>query len=53
MNKTKKELATLIQAYADAKVSGNPVLINMMAGHVERFLNDMFPEENEQEDKSF
>jgi hypothetical protein len=52
MPPTKKDLATLIGAYADAKASKNPVLINMMAGHVERVLNELFPED-EKEDVGF
>lgn len=41
---TKKDLATLIDAYADAKSSRNQHLINSMVAQLEQALDSVFPE---------
>jgi hypothetical protein len=38
----KKELATLIDAYADAKASGNKYLAQVMIAQLEQALNQVF-----------
>ena len=40
----KAGFAQLIDAYADAKVSGNKILIKAMIGELESALNSIFPE---------
>jgi hypothetical protein len=47
---SKKELATLIDAYADAKSSKNQHLMNVMISQLERTLNEIFPESQEESD---
>ena len=39
---SKKELATLIDSYSDAKVSGNKYLIQLMIAQLEQALNQIF-----------
>jgi hypothetical protein len=41
----RKELAALIDAYADAKVSGNEYLCVMTIERLEKALEALFPEE--------
>lgn len=41
----KKELATLIDAYSDAKASGNKYLTQVMIKQLESALNSLFPNE--------
>lgn len=41
----KRKLAGLIDAYADAKTSGNKILIQKMVEELEQTLNMLFPEE--------
>lgn len=41
----KRKLAGLIDAYADAKTSGNKILIQKMVEELEQTLNVLFPEE--------
>lgn len=41
----KKELATLIDAYSDAKSSGNKYLTQIMIKQLETALNELFPED--------
>jgi len=43
----KKELATLIDAYADAKASGNKYLAQVMIAQLEQALNQVFGTEGE------
>lgn len=45
----KKELATLIDAYADAKASGNKYLSQIMIAQLEQALNQIFGAEGEGE----
>lgn len=40
----KASFAQLIDAYADAKVSGNKILVKAMIGELESALNSVFPE---------
>lgn len=40
----KAGFAQLIDAYADAKVSGNKILVKAMIGELESALNSIFPE---------
>ena len=40
----KAGFAQLIDAYADAKVSGNKILVKAMIGELEAALNSIFPE---------
>lgn len=40
----KKELATLIDAYSDAKASGNKYLTQVMIAQLERALDEVFGE---------
>ena len=47
----KKDLAVLIDAYADAKASRNQHLVNSMAAQLEQALDSLFPEEREVEKK--
>lgn len=44
---TKKDLATLIDAYADAKASRNQHLVNSMVAQLEQSLNAVFPDSGE------
>jgi hypothetical protein len=46
----KKELATLIDAYADAKASGNKYLAQVMIAQLEQALNQIFGTEQPSED---
>lgn len=41
----KASFAQLIDAYADAKVSGNKILVKAMIGELESALNSIFPED--------
>lgn len=41
----KKELATLVDAYADAKSSGNKYLTQVMIAQLEQALNQIFGED--------
>lgn len=43
----KKDLATLIDAYADAKASRNQHLVNSMVSQLEQALDSIFPSEPE------
>lgn len=43
----KKELATLIDAYADAKSSGNKYLSQVMIAQLEQALNQIFGQDSE------
>lgn len=43
----KKELATLVDAYADAKASGNKYLVQSMIVQLEKALNEIFGEDSE------
>jgi len=45
----KGSLATLIDAYADAKSSRNAHLIRSMAAQLEQALNEVFPDTGEEE----
>lgn len=45
---SKKEFSALIDAYADAKVSKNPVLMNMMVSQMERAIDLLFAEEEKE-----
>lgn len=47
----KKDLAVLIDAYADAKASRNTHLVNTMAAQLEQALDSLFPTEEEVEKK--
>jgi hypothetical protein len=47
----KKELATLIDAYSDAKASGNKYLTQIMIKQLEETLNSLFPEEGTEEEE--
>jgi hypothetical protein len=40
---TKKDLAQLVDAYADAKASRNPHLVNTMVAQLEQALDSLFP----------
>lgn len=42
MTPSKKDLAALIDAYADAKASGNPLLVNMAKAHIEHALDRLY-----------
>lgn len=42
----KKELATLVDAYADAKSSGNKYLTQVMIAQLEQALNQIFDEDS-------
>jgi hypothetical protein len=42
---TKKDLATLIDAYADAKSSRNQHLISSMVAQLEQALDSVFPDQ--------
>jgi hypothetical protein len=44
---TKKDLATLIDAYADAKASRNQHLVNSMVAQLEQSLDEVFPPDAE------
>jgi hypothetical protein len=44
----KKDLITLVNAYADAKVSKNPHLINTMVSQLEQALDLLFPPDSEE-----
>lgn len=43
----KKELAELIDAYCDAKASGNKYLVKMMIARLEQALDTLFPEQSD------
>lgn len=43
---TKKDLATLIDAYADAKASRNQHLVNSMVTQLEQALDSLFPSDS-------
>lgn len=43
---TKKELATLIDAYADAKASRNQHLVNSMVSQLEQAVDSLFPQDS-------
>lgn len=45
----KSSLATLIDAYADAKASRNQHLIRSMAAQLEQALNEVFPDTGEEQ----
>lgn len=45
---SKKDLATLIDAYADAKASRNQHLVNSMVAQLEQALDSIFPGETEE-----
>lgn len=45
----KKELATLIDAYADAKASGNKYLTRVMIDHLQAALDSVCTQEDEGE----
>ena len=47
---TKKDLAQLVDAYADAKVSRNPHLVNTMVAQLEQALDSLFAGESEIKD---
>ena len=47
VNMNKQTLAELIDAYADAKASGNKILIKAMIGNLEQALSAIFPNEPE------
>ena len=49
----KKEIATLIDAYADAKASKNEHLLRVMVSQVEEALNSLFDEEVEPDQDEF
>jgi hypothetical protein len=49
MNKT--EFAQLIDAYADAKASGNKYLVQRMIDDLEQALNGLFPQEEISEEE--
>lgn len=44
----KKELATLIDAYSDAKASGNKYLTQVMIAQLEKALDEVFNVEGEE-----
>jgi hypothetical protein len=46
----KKEFATLIDAYADAKVTGNKYLVDNMIAQIEKALNEVFDEDENAEE---
>lgn len=43
----KRTLAQLVEAYADAKASRNPHLINSMVSQLEQALDEVFPPDAE------
>lgn len=45
----KKELATLVDAYAAAKSSGDKYLIQTMIAHLEKALNEIFDTDSTEE----
>jgi hypothetical protein len=49
----KKDLAVLIDAYADAKASRNQHLVNSMAAQLEQALDSLFPEEEVEKKEEF
>jgi hypothetical protein len=49
----KKDLAVLIDAYADAKASRNQHLVNSMAAQLEHALDSLFPEEEVEKKEEF
>jgi hypothetical protein len=49
----KKDLAVLIDAYADAKASRNQHLVNSMAAQLEQALDSLFPEEEVEKIEEF
>lgn len=46
---SKKDLATLVDAYADAKASRNQHLVNSMVAQLEQALDSLFPPDSEPE----
>ena len=48
----KKELATLVDAYADAKASGNKYLVQSMIVQLEKVLSDIFGEDGDSDSDS-
>ena len=48
----KKELATLVDAYADAKASGNKYLVQSMIVQLEKVLSDIFGEDGDSDSGS-
>ena len=48
----KKELATLIDAYSDAKASGNKYLTQVMISQLEKALDQVFGEGGQQEEST-
>lgn len=49
----KKDLAVLIDAYADAKASRNQHLVNSMAAQLEQALDSLFPTEEVEKKEEF
>ena len=49
----KKDLAVLIDAYADAKASRNQHLVNSMAAQLEQALDSLFPVEEVETKEEF
>jgi len=49
----KKDLAVLIDAYADAKASRNQHLVNSMAAQLEQALDSLFPAEEVEKKEEF
>jgi hypothetical protein len=45
---SKRDFGALIDAYADAKASRNPVLVNMVAPQLEQALDKVFAEQEPQ-----
>ena len=43
---SKKDLATLVDAYADAKASRNQHLVNSMVSQLEQALDSLFPSDS-------
>jgi hypothetical protein len=49
----KKDLAVLIDAYADSKASRNTHLVNTMAAQLEQALDSLFPTEEVEKKEEF
>ena len=47
----KRTLAQLVDAYADAKLTKNPYLINLVASQLEMALDLVFPEKGVEEEE--
>lgn len=45
---SKKDLATLVDAYADAKASRNQHLVNSMVAQLEQALDSLFPSDSDE-----